>query len=298
MPFAAPALAAAVARQTGCEVIIPPNPGAVGALGIALLTLEQRAAATLPALDPARFLGARVEAKDTFVCRSTRGCGGAGNRCRIDRLATVVAGQRKGFTWGGACSLHDRGTRRAKLPDRAPDPFRGREELVAELTTRMTAPRGAPRIALTDEFLLKELYPFFVTFLHELGLDPVVRTAAGQATLRRGIEESNVPFCAPMQLYHGLVSELAAEATDYLFLPMLRQLPHAADEEHSVTCPIEQGSADLLRWDLGPERQRAIVSPTIDLGPGNLRSPAFLAVCADLARRVRAARNIRCGCAR
>jgi len=65
--------------------------------------------------------------------------------------------------------------------------------------------------------------------VHELGLDPVVRTAAGQATLRRGIEESNVPFCAPMQLYHGLVSELAAEATDYLFLPMLRQLPHAAE---------------------------------------------------------------------
>ena len=293
MPFAAPALAAAVARQTGCEVIIPPNPGTVGALGIALLTLEQRAAGALPALDPARFLEARVEAKDTFVCRSTRGCGGAGNRCRIDRLATVVAGQRKGFTWGGACSLHDRGTRRAKLPDRAPDPFRGREELVADLTARMTVPRGAPRIALTDEFLLKELYPFFVTFLHELGLDPVVRTAAGQATLRRGIEESNVPFCAPMQLYHGLVSELAAEATDYLFLPMLRQLPRAADEEHSVSCPIEQGSADLLRWDLGPERRPAIVSPTIDLGPGNLRSAALRAVCANLAKRVHAARRWR-----
>ncbi|MEK7765617.1 MAG: BadF/BadG/BcrA/BcrD ATPase family protein, partial [bacterium] len=37
MPFAAPALAAAVARQTGCEVVIPPDPGTVGALGIALL---------------------------------------------------------------------------------------------------------------------------------------------------------------------------------------------------------------------------------------------------------------------
>ncbi len=30
MPFASDALAAAVARQTGSEIIIPPNPGTVG----------------------------------------------------------------------------------------------------------------------------------------------------------------------------------------------------------------------------------------------------------------------------
>jgi predicted CoA-substrate-specific enzyme activase len=41
MPFAADALAAAVARQTGSEVIVPPNPGTVGALGIALLAARE-----------------------------------------------------------------------------------------------------------------------------------------------------------------------------------------------------------------------------------------------------------------
>ena len=79
MPFSADALAAAVARQTGSEVIVPPNPGTVGALGIALLAARELGAARLPALDPARFLEARVEQKDTFVCRSNSGCGGAGN---------------------------------------------------------------------------------------------------------------------------------------------------------------------------------------------------------------------------
>jgi activator of 2-hydroxyglutaryl-CoA dehydratase len=33
MPFSADALAAAVARCTGSRVIVPPNPGTVGALG-------------------------------------------------------------------------------------------------------------------------------------------------------------------------------------------------------------------------------------------------------------------------
>src|SRR6516165_2540186 len=41
MPFSADALAAAVARQTGSEVIVPPNPGTVGALGIALLAARE-----------------------------------------------------------------------------------------------------------------------------------------------------------------------------------------------------------------------------------------------------------------
>ena len=35
-------VAAAVARQTGSEVIVPPSPGMVGALGIALLALRER----------------------------------------------------------------------------------------------------------------------------------------------------------------------------------------------------------------------------------------------------------------
>ena len=47
MPFSADALAAAVARQTGSEVIVPPNPGTMGALGIALLAARELQTADL-----------------------------------------------------------------------------------------------------------------------------------------------------------------------------------------------------------------------------------------------------------
>ncbi|HSD29875.1 MAG TPA: BadF/BadG/BcrA/BcrD ATPase family protein, partial [Vicinamibacteria bacterium] len=287
MPFSSPALAAAVARHTGSEVVVPPSPGAVGALGIALLALEELPVARLPALDAVRFLEARVDRKDSFVCRSTRGCGGAGNRCRIERLSTTVAGERQRFTWGGACSLFDRGTGRRKLPDRALDPFREREELVEEITAWATRPRGRPTIAMTDEFALKGLYPFFVAYLRELGLDPLVRRGADQAALKRGIEESNVPFCAPMQQYHGLVAAMAEERPDFLFLPMLRGLPRSGGEPHAACCPIAQASPDLLRFDLAGASSVAmptVVSPVIDVGPGNLRSRAFATSCARLAR--------------
>ena len=114
MPFSADALAAAVARQTGSEVIVPPNPGTVGALGIALLAARELDAAGSRRWNLARFLDAKVEQKDTFVCGSTRGCGGAGNHCRIERLRTLRRHQRSNFTWGGGCALHDKGTRKEK----------------------------------------------------------------------------------------------------------------------------------------------------------------------------------------
>lgn len=283
MPFAADALAAAVARQTGSEVIVPPRPGTVGALGIALLARKALALDGAAPLEPQRFLDARVTRKDTFVCKSTQGCGGSGNRCRIDRLTTVVAATARRFTWGGACSLWDKGTGRRKLPDRAPDPFRSREELIERIVASTAGRRGRPTIGLTDEFQLKGLFPFFATFLFELGFDLIVRRGADQAALKRGIERANVPFCAPMQQFHGVVSAMAEEKPNFLFVPMLRGLERGAAEPHATTCPIVQGSPDVLRWDLGKTATADMLSPVIDIGPGNLASQEFLTSCRRLA---------------
>ncbi len=285
MPFTADALAAAVAQQTGAEVIVPPSPGTVGALGIALLAAEAIGWEKAAALDPQRFLGARLEKKDTFVCNSTVGCGGA-NKCRIDRLTTLVEGERQKFTWGGACSLHDKGTRKKKLPDLAPDPFREREDLVEALAARLSGDRGGRRIALTDEFQLKGLFPFFATFLHRLGLDLDVARGADRTALKRGIEGANVPFCAPMQQHHGLVQAMAERRPDLLFLPMVRSIPRAVDEPSAKTCPVVGGCPDLLRADLGADLTARIVSPIVDVDAGGLGGEAFTRACRQLAADV------------
>jgi predicted CoA-substrate-specific enzyme activase len=282
MPFSSDALAAAVARQTGSEVVIPPQPGMVGALGIALLADREIPAGHRTPLALARFLAARVEAKDCFVCHATSGCG-VGNRCRIERLRTLVEARQQSFTWGGGCALHDQGTRRKKLPDLTPDPFRERAALVQELIGPRLASRGRPRVALCEEFALKGLFPFFATFLHELGCDLIPSEGGDHATLRRGIQEANVPFCAPMQQFHGLASRLAESGADYLFLPMIRSLPRINGEPFAVTCPIVQASPDLLAWDLPRPGGPRILSPVIDFTADDFDSETFLAGCRKLA---------------
>jgi predicted CoA-substrate-specific enzyme activase len=277
MPFSADALAAAVARQTGSEVVIPPNPGTVGALGISLLTLKSIDQAGLSALELERFMQAEVVRKDTFVCSSTQGCGGAGNFCRIDRIDTIVAGKKQRFTWGGGCSLWDRGTRRTKLPDLAPDPFREREELVQQLIDQLPSYQKARTVAMADEFQLKSLLPFFATYIAELGFNVQVDRGANQSALKRGIEEANVPFCAPMQQFHGLVSKMAEAKPDILFLPMIKDLPRVKKEKHATVCPIVQGSPDMIKLDLDDSDAAKVVSPVITFGEGgNLESKTFI----------------------
>ncbi|MBI5069158.1 MAG: CoA activase [Deltaproteobacteria bacterium] len=283
MPFASDALAAAVARQTGAEVIVPPKPGLMGAIGIGLLALDDLPLAGAATVDCQRFLSAKVEKKDNFVCQSTQGCGGAGNKCRIDRLTTVVAGEKSRFTWGGNCSLYDKGTRKRKLPDLSPDPFRERAEAVQRIIDQVTVPRGNRVVAVTDEFQLKGLFPFFATFLHRLGFDVSVATGADRKALKRGIEEANVPFCAPMQQYHGLVADMAGRKPDFLFLPMLREIPRVKKERFSTVCPIVQAAPDMMRWDLGEGLHARILSPVVDMGEGALDSLELLAACQALA---------------
>ncbi|MCK5797656.1 MAG: CoA activase, partial [Deltaproteobacteria bacterium] len=284
MPFAADALAAAVARQTGSLVIIPPDPGTIGALGISLLTLKAMDKDATATVDPTRFLSAEILRKDTFVCTSTKGCGTPGNRCRIDRIDTRVAGKKQRFTWGGGCSLWDRGTRKTKLPDRTPDPFQERVQLIDAIVESLTPVAGARTVAMADEFQIKSLLPFFATFVNELGFNVKIYRGADQAALKRGIEEANVPFCAPMQQFHGLTSIMAEDEPDHIFVPMLRELPRIKDEKHGVLCPIVQASPDMLRWDLTPDDREKLISPMIEFGEGRgLEDKPFIESCQRLA---------------
>lgn len=255
MPFSSPALAAAVARQTGRDVVIPPNPGTIGAMGIAMLVREETIARVEAKRDDATdaveldvnaFLTAKVVSKETFLCKSTQGCGAPGNKCRIDRLQTVVRGVKQRFLWGGNCSLYDRGAGRAKLPDLSPDPFRERETLVDQAIERAPQAKGRPVVGMSDEFALKTLMPLFVTFLRTLGFDTTILRNAGGSVLKRGIEGARIPYCAPMQMMHGVTFELVDRKPDYVLLPMLKELPKQADEQFSTLCPIVQAMPDLV----------------------------------------------------
>jgi predicted CoA-substrate-specific enzyme activase len=282
MPFSSDALATAVAKETGGEVIIPPNPGTTGALGISLLTRKAVDYNNLSAIDPQRFLNAEVVKKDTFTCKSKKGCGN-GNLCKIDRISTIVDGKKQKFKWGGGCSLYSKGIHTVKLPDLAPDPFREREALIDKLIASLTDYSKKECIAMTDEFQLKSLFPFFSVFINELGFNVKIYRGADHVILKKGIEQANIPFCAPMQQYHGLVAKMAEEGQDFIFSPMIRGTLKIGDENNSALCPIVQAAPDIMKLNLSNGYKNKIIAPLIDIGFGNLDSEQFLNSCKELA---------------
>ncbi len=292
MPFSSDALAAAVARRTGSEVIVPPNPGTIGAQGIALLAkrykydpIHIKAKGDMHGMNMSRFLGAEIIKKDNFICGSNKGCGGAGNKCRIERIRTRLEGKESNFTWGGGCSLYDKGTGRIKLPDLAPDPFRARDSYIDKLIADLPKNENGKLIAMSEEFTIKGLLPFFATILSELGYRLDIFRRADQSILKRGIEEANIPFCAPMQLFHGITATLIDRKPDILFQPMLLSTPAMLDEDRSVLCPIVQAAPKMNYWDLKNSKNAAALketrffSPIVDFQPGSIESEQFRKTC-------------------
>jgi predicted CoA-substrate-specific enzyme activase len=293
MPFTSKALAAAVARQTGVDVVVPPNPGNVGGLGIALLASRELAAHSLAPLELVQFLEAKVDRKDTFVCNSLQGCGGVGNHCRIERLHIGICHQKRTFTWGGACSLHDKGSRKKKLPDLAPDPFRERQEALQRMMAPFAKRENKPRIVFSDEFMLKGLNPFFAAFFYAAGFDVEIVSHEGNQTLKRGIQMTQTAFCAPMQLFHGLAGRMIQTNADRIFIPMLRSLPRPPEQRCSVVCPIVQSAPDLIRQiavradrNAAEPPQPRLLDPRIDFGAGGFHSKQFLESCQALAQEL------------
>ena len=272
-PASNPSLARTLAAVTGREVVVPPNPGAMGALGIALLAAEaldaDRAAASAAVADEmigdaapgdAAFdLGVFLEAR--VVSRKTRRCADkqCSNLCRLEIAVVEVAGERRRVVSGGNCPKYDeRSEIGAKLPKDAPNPYRERGELLASLLAEVT-PATAParplagrRIGLPQAHYLIDTLPFYATFLSALGaevevLRPTVETlACGD----RRCAASGA--CAPVKIAHGLTGAPSGEPLDALFEPKFVNLPsHGA--AGTYTCPIAQGTPEMLDHALAGE---------------------------------------------
>ena len=275
MPFKSDSLPAAIANRTSRNIIVPPNPGTIGALGIALIAGRQENSSDYD-LDMSTFLGAEILTKDTFNCKSNQGCGGSGNKCLIDRIKTVVQNKEKVFLWGGNCSLYEKGTKKKKLPDLTPDPFLERRRLVSSLISSLPQQPERPTVALVEEFALKSWLPFFCHFFSELGFNIKVYSEEGIASLKLGIENSNVPFCAPMQIYQGIVSKIINTGNeDFFFAPRLRENPRHGTELHACNCPIVQASPDLVYSKKFSQKMK-ILDPCIDIGIENFQSERFI----------------------
>ena len=282
-PASSASLARTLAAVTGRTVCVPPNPGAMGAIGIALLAAQGlgagTAGATAAPLDMQRLSRARIEGRREFRCRD-KSCG---NLCRIESATVAVDGEAHTVVSGGTCPKYDVAGVAGKLPKGAPRPFHERTELLARLTGEAAPPAeaaeshgdrdssgetarggrsqkgrvvtpagpvtGSPIVGIPYSHYLIDALPFFHALFTALGARVrVIRST--RASLAEGDRRcAAAGACAPVKIAHALTDA----GVDVLFLPKLVNVPYPGHHWGPSTCPMTQGSPEMVEAALRAE---------------------------------------------
>ncbi|MEJ2420840.1 MAG: acyl-CoA dehydratase activase, partial [Acidobacteriota bacterium] len=248
----------AMAALTGKDIIVPPEPGLMGAFGVALAVKDKLASGRLAEKDfDLSALADRVLSYGKpFTC--TGGKENCDRKCEISRISI---GDRL-FPFGGACNRYVNLLHRTKVDTAALDLTAVRERLVFG--------DGAPvrsdglRVGITASLLDHVLFPLFSTFFRELGF----RVVLPDGPDTQGMERMGSAFCHPVEVAHGLLAALLKKKPDVIFLPHVMGMAVEKGIGNEVTCPLVQGEPYYLKSAFGELKNRRILSPMLNLSTG------------------------------
>jgi predicted CoA-substrate-specific enzyme activase len=229
------AVAAAFSSILGKRIIVPPHNGVIGAIGMALIARE-RLQRTKQAT---RFRGydldrVRYTSRD-FVCRA------CSNYC--DMKEFVIEGQKS--YWGDKCSDKFRKRSHTERTPVIEDLVDFRERLL-EAPLRATRNGNRP-IAVPRTLFYYDRFPFWCTYLQELGLDVVVSPQTDGRIAAAGEELATAQPCFPVQTAYGHVDKLLDSASAKILLPNIVNSETPWMQVESKLCPWNQTLPFVLR---------------------------------------------------
>jgi len=278
----------AMASLVGKPIIVPPEPGLMGAYGVALEVkkrLEQ--GLMVPAhFDLENLANREVIYGKSFVCK--------GGKEKCDRRCQVAMIELEGkkYPFGGACNRYYNIRHHIKYDVEKLDLVRLRQQLVFEKYgvkpasvsdqgRGLDSDRGIlpgitknykGRIGMNRSFMVNTYYPLYSHFFSELGFEPVMP----DEPLQEGIDQKSAAFCYPAELAHGFFYALLQMETppEYIFLPHFKAVPALDDHIGSQVCPFIQGETFYLQATFRDKleeikkRGTKILTPLIDLTEG------------------------------
>ncbi len=253
----------AMASLTGKEVIVPPEPGLMGAFGVAL---EVKRRMKLGLLDEQQFGLAELAAREVQYGRRFE-CQGGKEKCdRKCQIITVeIAGEK--YPFGGACNRYYNTRHHLDIDAAQLDLVTQRQDLVFEKYTARQDERGekAKSVGLSKSFLTNTFFPLYSNFFSALGMKVVLPTRVSP----EGIDRKGSAFCYPVDISHGFFQDLLDKGVDYIFLPHVLGLEVKNAEGHRTTCVFVQGEPYYLRTAFGKALGKTrVLSPVLTFENG------------------------------
>ena len=262
----------AMASLVGKPIIVPPEPGLMGAYGVALEVKHriERGLLKKKRFDLSTLARRQVRYGKPFVCK------GGPEKC--DRRCEIAMIELEGgrYPFGGACNRYYNLRRNLRYDVKNLDLVRVRQQLVFEGYGERRDTTGkksaGQRIGINRSFLVNTYYPLYSTFFSELGIGPVVPDVCS----REGIDQRNAAFCYPGELAHGYFHALLEmdPPLDYIFLPHFKAVPVLDGNSSSQVCPFVQGETFYLQATFREQlrqlesRGTRVLTPLFDLTHG------------------------------
>ncbi|MBP2644623.1 MAG: CoA-substrate-specific enzyme activase [Firmicutes bacterium] len=252
----------AMAALIGKEIIVPPEPGLMGAYGVALAVKQK---IELGLLAVKRF-NLKELAQREVVYAAPFVCGGGKENC--DRKCSISMIEINGakYPFGGACNKYVNVRRKVDFDLASLDLVRLREHLVFEKYAKRQGSerQGGKKIGILKSLLVNSLYPLYYNFFTELGLQVVLSDVSDDA----GRDRRGAAFCYPVELAHGFMQNLLKLNPDYIFLPNVIGMQVENGIDTSVTCPLVQGEPYYLRSAFEELNDIQVLSPILDFSQG------------------------------
>ncbi|MBI4805111.1 MAG: activase [Desulfovibrio sp.] len=272
------AVPAAMAMLTGRRIVVPPEPGLMGALGVALVVDRRmrRGILTEGKFDLPELARRQATQRAPFSCR-----GGKGGQPGCDLGCTIARVEIEGkvHPFGGICNRFENLRKGTSLDVSTLDFVQARQRRI--FCDHAQPKPGRPTVGLSRSYLVNTYYPFFSTFFRELGFEVVLPDRPDPAGIKRG----SSALCYPAELSLGFMADLLTKRPDVVFLPHVRGLPSAGGQETSCTCVLLQGEPFYLKSAfpelaaLGPQ----LLHPTLDFTGGlAMAQDAFMTIARGL----------------
>ncbi len=245
------ALVAAFEQRLGKPVVVSPLCHLTGALGTALILLEEHRGRS-------RFRGLGLYKKKIPV--RTEVCDLCLNRCTIS-IATVNGDtQAYGFLCGRDYQTRKfvrKGTTGFEL-------LKERKKLLPVQIKRgsgRASPPGVPVIGIPSTLHLTEDLPFWTAFFSELSI-PWVTSEGYKESLKAGKKIAGAEFCAPIDAMYGHIAHLSGEC-DLVFMPVYLESRTKPGNTEENFCYYTQFSASLA-FQEGDAVRSKLLSPMLN----------------------------------
>ncbi len=253
------AIVAAFQEILGRDIKVPPNNDVTGAIGVAMLTMQNAKCK----MQNTKFKGFDLSERKYDIERFE--CDGCPNHCEIKKV--LLEGEEPLY-YGSRCEKYEK-KREARSKKREVDLFGIREALLLKsLKSQVSTLNSQLSIGIPRALIFYEYLPFWTTFFKELGYKVVLSDSTNKSIIHQGVEATVSDHCFPIKACHGHILNLIEKGVDYIFLPSVISMQEEYSQvQETYACPFVQAIPYLIKSAIDLSGVK-LISPVLYLKRG------------------------------